>query len=657
VTVGAVAPGDVPDADLPPWAVQDLAPVSTAAVALLDVADTLRRVAARLTGLLGVAAAALGWSGTASDAAGASAEASGRQLVVAADALGDAGSALRTFVAVAGPAADVLTHWARARPYARAYCQSLPNDLGPGVYQAFVDGNTADRAAAGRVRQAAGALARTADVRAEDAWVGPLAPAGALGPLAGAGVVADLPQQRVLGEAAGLRAGAEGAARLRSLLEPLTPAAAAAFLERHPDLARLLVAGLPAASAVAPGSPDARLRAAIDRAARLDGVARARAVGSALAAMGREDVRRLAALYPFLVDNLDGAPPDARITANRIAMAVALSDERIRHTGLVLGADDEPDLAHAWARIEGSGPVGLLVRVDTLDRRLTDSGARVDLLRSLLGNEVHAPTAADPSEGRPRWLPHQVLAFDTDDGGRIAELWGVLDERTRHVAVFVPGTGSTLAGFDDPSTTARRLAADAGPSTATIAWLGSPLPTAVVANAADPSYAEVAGPRLRDFVAGLRLPAGADSTVVGHSYGGAVVGVADREGMPATRVLHVESAGAGRRVWSVADYHEAVPVQHYTMTAPGDPIAGARVSRDLQDAIGLGHGGDPDRIPGFVRLETGRFDDVADPARRGRIIRGVSAHTQVLTPGSTAWRNVVAVVTGGVVVPVRAVGS
>jgi hypothetical protein len=35
----------------------------------------------------------------------------------------------------------------------------------------------------------------------------------------------------------------------------------------------------------------------------------------------------------------------------------------------------------------------------------------------------------------------------------------------------------------------------------------------------------------------------ADSTVIGHSYGGATVGVADRVGLETDRVLMIESAG------------------------------------------------------------------------------------------------------------------
>ncbi len=67
---------------------------------------------------------------------------------------------------------------------------------------------------------------------------------------------------------------------------------------------------------------------------------------------------------------------------------------------------------------------------------------------------------------------------------------------------------------------------------------------------------------------------------------------------------------------------------------PGDPI------QLVQGVPGGPHGADPDRMPGVVRLETGRYDD-------GRPMAGPSAHTDVLDErASDSWRNVLAVVTG-----------
>ena len=154
---------------------------------------------------------------------------------------------------------------------------------------------------------------------------------------------------------------------------------------------------------------------------------------------------------------------------------------------------------------------------------------------------------------------------------------------------------------------------------------------------------------------GLDLPAGVDSTAIGHSYGGALVGVADRDGLEVTRVLHIESAGAGRGVFTAEGYDAVAPdrdVDRYTMTAPGDTIVLARVSADLQERTGLGHGGNPDEISSFTRLETGRFTN--EDGSSGRIIAGASSHSDVLAPNTTSWANMVGVVTGGDVIPYMA---
>jgi len=225
--------------------------------------------------------------------------------------------------------------------------------------------------------------------------------------------------------------------------------------------------------------------------------------------------------------------------------------------------------------------------------------------------------------------------------------------------VFVPGTTVTLESMSNYADKMRELASDAvGPDgahdTTTIAWLGMDGPDAVVDNAPMPIYAAEGGPKLRDFVWGLGLPTHVDSTAIGHSYGGATVGIADRSGLDVDRVLMIESAGAGHDVWNDDDYGDAATgrsVDRYSMTAPGDPISYARVPEWVQDFTSTGHGGNPDTMPGFTRLETGRYNDTGDPATRGPIIEGSDAHGGVLDRESTAWHNMIGVVQGGSVVP------
>jgi hypothetical protein len=143
---------------------------------------------------------------------------------------------------------------------------------------------------------------------------------------------------------------------------------------------------------------------------------------------------------------------------------------------------------------------------------------------------------------------------------------------------------------------------------------------------------------LARFVAGLDNPSQVPVTVAGHSYGGSIIGAAEAAGMRADRILHIESAGAGPSVVGIDDYTYPES-DRYSMTAPDDPIHFAQGT-----SIGpLGHGSDPDALQDVVRLETG----LVDHADRGSdLLRGGPAHSGVFTPGSTAWRNILNVMTG-----------
>jgi len=97
-------------------------------------------------------------------------------------------------------------------------------------------------------------------------------------------------------------------------------------------------------------------------------------------------------------------------------------------------------------------------------------------------------------------------------------------------------------------------------------------------------------------------------------------------------------AGAGPEVRSVQDY--AYPdIPRYSMTAPGDLIG-------LIQGVSVGpwgHGADPDELAGVVRLETGLIDN---RNRASALVEGVSSHSAVFTKDSTAWTNMLDVLTG-----------
>ncbi len=267
---------------------------------------------------------------------------------------------------------------------------------------------------------------------------------------------------------------------------------------------------------------------------------------------------------------------------------------------------------------------------------LTDAGeiarsqARIKLYEDILANN------------------RQILTFDPAGNGRIAELVGHIEPGTRNVGLFVPGVNTQMSNFDAYAGLGRSLvAADPTGRTAMVVWADGVFPQNPVVQGPDASYAQTMAPGLKNFTDDLRgeiaSHAGSDVTLtaIGHSYGGATVGLAETQGLDVDRVLHVESAGMGHGVWSPTDLPASqAGVQRFSMTAPLDPIELAQGNAWGLEWTGIGHGADPDTFPGVTELETGRAAD-------GSQQWGLSSHSDVLKPGSESWTNVYRVITGG----------
>ncbi|KQX69376.1 alpha/beta hydrolase [Angustibacter sp. Root456] len=350
-----------------------------------------------------------------------------------------------------------------------------------------------------------------------------------------------------------------------------------------------------------------------------------------------QELVRFALLHPVSWASARAAPPLARYAANRVLVAA--------------------DLDAVLARARSAPPGAARERL-----------ARVVAQRR---EWLHGSVTLRGADGSVRRHGHQLLHFDPRGDGEVVEVLGDL-ARARHLAVFVPGTGSDLQR--SPGTLARMVPfASADPRLAVVVWQGADFPDQPfddgvlpvrehVIAAAYRDAADRAGPALAADVADLRraVPPDADVTVLGHSYGGSIVGSALERGLGADRVVHVSSAGT----YAPHPHHGGTQV--YSMTAPDDPIQLAQ-GHDLADApqrlaqlsppvvapeavaLGvalravvpgrqIGHGADPDVVPGVIRLDTGRFDDSC------RLVRG---HSEVFTPGSTGWRNLLATMTGG----------
>ncbi|MEU0794896.1 alpha/beta hydrolase [Amycolatopsis sp. NPDC005961] len=246
----------------------------------------------------------------------------------------------------------------------------------------------------------------------------------------------------------------------------------------------------------------------------------------------------------------------------------------------------------------------------------------------------------------------QILKFDPSGNGRIAELVGHIEPGTRNVGLFVPGVNTQMSNFDAYAGLGRSLvAADPTGRTAMVVWADGVFPQNPVVQGPDASYAQAMAPDLKHFTDDLRgeisSHAGSDVTLtaIGHSYGGATVGLAETQGLDVDRVLHVESAGMGHGVWSPADLPPSqAGVQRFSMTAPLDPIELAQGNAWGLEWTGIGHGADPDTFPGVTELETGRAAD-------GSQLWGLSSHSDVLKPGSESWTNMYRVLTSGPTTP------
>lgn len=357
-------------------------------------------------------------------------------------------------------------------------------------------------------------------------------------------------------------------------------------------------------------------------------------IAASVADMSDSQRQRLIEQRPGEVGNTDGVPWDMRIAANRINIANAILDEHrtldapddVKLRAAVSPTLEPADAERLWATLHAD-PDMRAAALDAYDR---DARRRVAYYESLLAD------VPDPLD-RDRRIPRQILAFDPQRESFI-ELSGDLT-RARALAVLVPGLNTTFDGAADDVATARRFVAGSGGDVAMISYLGGQFPTgalaAGVADAADARYALQMAPRLVAFSEDVERRAGRmPVTYLGHSYGGSILGTAERFGLTADRVIYVEAAGAGVGVHDSSDWHNRnADVLRFSITAPGDPIS-------LVQGIPFGsHGADPDQLPGVIRLASGR-------RLTGAPMAGPSTHSDVLNEPSDAWRNILAVITG-----------
>lgn len=414
---------------------------------------------------------------------------------------------------------------------------------------------------------------------------------------------------------AGLPEGGDGDAAARWLVEHLSAADCDALLAEHPEIAVRLM------RADTSGTFAARFPALEAALALSDPDQRIGAVVAACAELTATELTVLARCYPGVVHNLDGAPLTVRIAANRVAISAHLVQAR-----------------EALAAME-SLVAGQTAGASPMQQALIDAWRdSIDWCEDLLFGETRT---IGPDGEVTTARGHQVVAFDPA-ASVFGELVGRVD--APNIGVLVGGTGTNLGQMPGQFDRAWDFAERAKGELTMITYLNGRMPQTLT-QAVDGAYAKNIAPTLASFVNGVRASTRATITVAGHSYGGSVVGRAEVEGMIADRILHIESAGVGPGVDSVTDYARP-DTPRYTMTAPGDPIG---VVQGGSGNILAPHGADPDTLPGFIQLETGRVD-ATDPY--SAVVQGGGSHSGVFGDPEEerrpdAWTNMLEVMIGG----------
>jgi len=243
-----------------------------------------------------------------------------------------------------------------------------------------------------------------------------------------------------------------------------------------------------------------------------------------------------------------------------------------------------------------------------------------------------APYAQWAGQGR------QFLAFDPRGNGRVVEVFGDLGAADR-IAVLVPGVANRADNFNTglgdvrdraPAVQAQTLydatrAAAPGAHVAVIAWLGYEAPQGVGRDAAREELARAGATLLDGFTKDLAiLRPHAHVTVIGHSYGSVVAGLAAAHLPPQVKDL-VVIGSPGMGVTRAADLHTSATVwagqsaQDWIYWVPAFQVWGA------------GHGTTP-TTQGFGDRVFGT--------------RGVTDHDHYLSSGTQSLANIAEIVLG-----------
>jgi hypothetical protein len=316
--------------------------------------------------------------------------------------------------------------------------------------------------------------------------------------------------------------------------------------------------------------------------------------------------------WPVLIGGLDGAPPRVRDAANRRALTYAISEARRERDG---------------ARVEDFVR-DVSQRASELLPWPLSSFAHAVLGSSAPARRLAALEAISASLRRPG---AELLAFDSSGDGRAVVTTGEI-ERARAVAVMVPGLNTEIEDVPRLSGDALRIAGAAGAGAVVVAWLGYDAPNVFLV--ANDRKAKSGAGLLRRFTAGLRAtaPASQRLTVVGHSYGSLVAGLAARRGSTADDLVLLASPGVEAERASDLE----IPVGHvWAARVLTDPIQLVYWPAAVGHALGLPAPTVFGPDPAGAAFGAQRFGTA-----------GARGHSGYFSPGSQSLENLGAIMSG-----------
>ncbi|MFC0249366.1 alpha/beta hydrolase [Citricoccus parietis] len=408
------------------------------------------------------------------------------------------------------------------------------------------------------------------------------------------------------------------------------------WLEANPEAARALAENELPGNPI-PGSAEEIMSEAMADDAQLseDGIAGIRGAWLGLEDHERE---RLMLLFPAVTGNLNGIPLATRGRTNRVTVA-GLREQTAEK--LAEHRKNRPQHAPGNAYERGQWE-DEEARLETVLQGLTQAWDAYGR------DEFPEPDPTAASNPDSYVLPGYSTVYVSTEGlGQIATMRGEPSSDTERAVTFVPGTNSTIASVDRYNSALDAMDGDDSEGTVSIYWQGSDLPQDLIRDNATPHFNEQGAPRLAafDHAADLEMSTqrtrDVDTTYVGHSAGGSLLGTAEREGLDSTNIVYVAPAGTGHEV-SSPDDTENEYAHRYLIQTNDDPIAAAQLLGGGAHGGSFWEGSNPVQQMGAVQLESGFLGNGST------VMRG---HTDYFKHGSTSAENIAGVVYGGEVAP------